>query len=53
MTPYEYLCHACKRSFSKELTSAEYEEAVVACPYCGSEEVEQILLNFDLIKETA
>jgi putative FmdB family regulatory protein len=41
MPYYEYFCHACKKPFSKMLTPAEYEEGIVVCPYCGSEEVEQ------------
>jgi putative FmdB family regulatory protein len=41
MPHYEFFCHACKKSFSKTLTPAEYEEGVVGCPYCGSEEVEE------------
>ncbi len=30
MPQYEYFCHACKRSFSKTLTPAEYEEGSYA-----------------------
>jgi putative FmdB family regulatory protein len=41
MPRYEYYCHACKQPFSRTLTPAEYEEAGVACPHCGSEEVEE------------
>ena len=41
MAQYEFLCHACNRPFSKTLTPAEYEEGGVACPHCGSGEVEQ------------
>ncbi len=33
----EYLCHACKKTFSKVLTLAEYEECEVVCPHCGSD----------------
>jgi putative FmdB family regulatory protein len=41
MPEYDFFCHACNRPFSKTLTPAEYEEAAVICPHCGSEEVEQ------------
>jgi len=41
MSPREYFCHACKRSFSKTLTPAEYAEGTIVCPHCGSEEVEE------------
>jgi putative FmdB family regulatory protein len=41
MPDYEYFCHACKKTFSKVLTLAEYEEGEVLCPLCGSDNVEQ------------
>lgn len=41
MPQYEYFCHACKRSFSKTLTPAEYAEGNIVCPHCESEEVER------------
>ena len=41
MSQHEFFCHACKRSFSKTLTAAEYEESTIVCPHCGSEEVEK------------
>jgi putative FmdB family regulatory protein len=40
MPTYEFFCHACAKPFSKTLTLKEYEEGEVACPDCGSEEVE-------------
>ena len=46
MPEYEFVCHACKRPFSKILTLAEYEEGEVVCPTCGSEEVEQRWSDF-------
>jgi putative FmdB family regulatory protein len=41
MPEYEYFCHTSKRSFSKSLAPAEYEEGTVVCPHCGSDEVER------------
>jgi putative FmdB family regulatory protein len=41
MPHYEFYCHACKKTFSKVLTLAEYEEGEVLCPHCGSDNVEQ------------
>ena len=41
MPRYDFLCQSCKKQFSKTLTLAEYEEGVVICPNCGSEDVEQ------------
>ena len=46
MPHYEFLCHACKKVFSKNLTPAEYAEGSVICPHCGSEEVEQQVSAF-------
>ena len=46
MPQYEYLCHCCRKAFSKILTVQEYEEGEVACPDCGSKDVEQTLTAF-------
>jgi putative FmdB family regulatory protein len=49
MPHYEFFCHACKRTFSKVLTLAEYEQGEVICPDCGSKEVEQSWSAFSAI----
>jgi putative FmdB family regulatory protein len=49
MPHYEFFCHACKKTFSKVLTLAEYEEGEVICPDCGSQEVEQSWSAFSAI----
>ncbi len=41
MPQYEYSCRACQKQFSKVLTLAEHDKAEVACPHCGSKDVEQ------------
>jgi putative FmdB family regulatory protein len=41
MPHYEFICNACKKTFSKMLTIAEHEAEKTACPHCGSQEVEQ------------
>jgi len=46
MPHYEYFCHACKRSFSKTLTPAEFAEGAIVCPHCGSKEVEKLVTAF-------
>lgn len=46
MSRYEFLCHNCKKLFSKLLTRLDLEEADVCCPYCGSKEVEQCRTAF-------
>jgi putative FmdB family regulatory protein len=41
MPHYAFVCHACKKTFSKILALVDYEEGEVRCPYWGSENVEQ------------
>jgi putative FmdB family regulatory protein len=41
MPNYEFVCNACKRTFSKVLHIVEHDTQKVACPHCGSQEVEQ------------
>jgi len=41
MPHYEFFCHACKKTFTKILTLAEYEAGVIICPHCGGKKVEQ------------
>lgn len=41
MPRYEFLCHACKKTFSKILALVDYDAGEVRCPHCGSKEVEQ------------
>ena len=49
MPNYEFSCHACKKSFSKALTLAQYEKRKVICPHCGSHKVEQRWAAFSVI----
>jgi putative FmdB family regulatory protein len=49
MPRYEFLCHECKRLFLKILSLAEYKEGEVACPHCGSKDVEQLWSEFSAI----
>ncbi len=46
MPQYEFLCKDCKKPFSKFLTFAAYEKEKIACPKCGSRNVEQRLSTF-------
>jgi putative FmdB family regulatory protein len=43
---YEYFCQSCQKVFSKVLTLHEYEESEIACPDCGSKDVEQAVTAF-------
>jgi putative FmdB family regulatory protein len=41
MPHYEFVCHACEKTFSKILTFSEHEKEKIVCPYCSSDNVEQ------------
>jgi putative FmdB family regulatory protein len=41
MPTYEYVCKACKKTFTTIMTLAEYEKGQAACPKCKSKKVEQ------------
>jgi len=45
MPVYDYLCHDCHKEFERVLTLTEHE-GQVACPYCGSKNVEQRWVEF-------
>src|SRR5690349_6451067 len=49
MPNYDFYCHACKKTFSKLLTLAQYEKGKVICPRCGSHKVEQRWAAFSVI----
>ncbi len=55
MQRYEFFCNACQQPFTKTLTADEYQEGGLACPNCGSEDVEHRPIAFYPIdhKETA
>ena len=47
MPVYEFQCQACHKTFSKILTMAEHDqEQKIACPHCGSAQVEQRWADF-------
>jgi hypothetical protein len=39
--PYDFLCQSCKKLFSRTLTLPQYEQTVIYCPYCDTDDVEQ------------
>jgi hypothetical protein len=41
MPQYDFLCQSCKRLFSNTLTLPEYEQAVIKCQFCGTDDVAQ------------
>jgi len=36
MPHYEFVCNACKKTFTKTLTVAEHDAKTTTCPDCGS-----------------
>jgi putative FmdB family regulatory protein len=41
MPVYDYICHDCNKSFETVLTLKEHDKGKIACPHCGSKNVEQ------------
>ena len=41
MPSYEFYCRECKKSVPQVLKLVDYEEGDIACPHCGSRQVEQ------------
>jgi putative FmdB family regulatory protein len=41
MPTYEYLCLACRKTFTQVLTLAEAGRRKVVCPHCRSAKIEQ------------
>lgn len=41
MPVYDYVCKDCHKSFEKVLTLVEHDKELIACPHCGSKNVEQ------------
>ena len=39
MPTYEYICEKCEKAFSIFLSYADYDNAKVSCPDCGSDRV--------------
>jgi putative FmdB family regulatory protein len=49
MPQYEFFCRGCKKAFLKTLTIVRHEKEKVACPHCGSKNVEQRWSAFSAI----
>lgn len=39
MPTYEFTCQKCSQRFSISLTYSEYEQAIIRCSHCGSEDI--------------
>jgi putative FmdB family regulatory protein len=46
MPHYEYLCTACNERFTAIQTFAEHDQHQIACPKCGSKQIEQTYSAF-------
>jgi putative FmdB family regulatory protein len=49
MPHYEFACLDCKMNFVTTLSLIDYVEGDVACPHCGSKNVEQRWSAFSVI----
>lgn len=43
MPAYEFTCDHCHKPFEKRLSFAEYDQAKVVCPNCGSGKVRRVI----------
>jgi DNA-directed RNA polymerase subunit RPC12/RpoP len=41
-----FFCHSCKKIFRKVMVSSQGEEGEIACPHCGSDDIEESRLAF-------
>ena len=46
MPVYDYVCKDCQKSFELVLTLGEHDNREIACPKCGSKNVEQDAVAF-------
>ncbi len=49
MSQYVFLCHDCKKEFTRILHISDREKSKVVCPHCGSKHVEQLVLAFSAV----
>lgn len=46
MPVYDYVCLACKKRFSLDMSFAEHDRKRVKCPKCNSTRVRQSITSF-------
>lgn len=52
--PYcEFLCHNCKQTFTRSLDQIDYQEIVIICSNCTSDDVEEQYLYAVATKKSA
>ena len=49
MSQYVFHCQDCNREFTLALHIAEVEKGGVACPHCGSKQVQQLVSSFSAV----
>jgi putative FmdB family regulatory protein len=49
MPHHDFVCNACKKTFSETLTMAEHDAEKTACPHCGSHDVEKSWSTFSAV----
>jgi putative FmdB family regulatory protein len=49
MPHYDFVCNACKKTFSETLTMAEHDAEKIACPHSGSHDVKQRWSTFSAV----
>lgn len=50
MPTYPYRCEACLKNFEVDLSYAEYDQAKVTCPNCGSQDVRRRITRIRIAK---
>jgi putative FmdB family regulatory protein len=48
MPSYEFLCEKCKKTFTIQLSLADYEKKKYKCPECNSKKVKQQITTFQV-----
>jgi len=51
MPIYDYICHDCHKPFEEILTLTEHDKDKIACPNCGSKNVDQEATAFFAVSE--
>ncbi len=49
MPHYEFLCLTCQKKFDKVMHISDLDKGEVACPHCGSKQVEQQVSSFSAV----
>ena len=49
MPTYDFICEACKHTFSLTMKISEYEKKKYRCPNCDSMNVKQQIVSFQTI----